>query len=134
MRLGLNSDLGFSPQDRSENIRRIGEVAGLFAKSGAVVIAASISPYRRDRDLIRSRHPDLFNEIYVEASLDVCEQRDPKGLYRKARMGQIPQFTGIAAPYESPLHPELVLDTGKKSIEENVDELVQFVTSRCCLA
>lgn len=112
IRHGLSRDLGFTPRDRSENIRRIGEVSKLFTDAGVLVLCAFISPYRADRQLVRDlmRAGD-FIEVYVEASVDVCEQRDPKGLYKRARAGKISEFTGITAPYEAPEHPELTLDT-----------------------
>lgn len=116
IRHGLCSDLGFSPEDRKENIRRIGEVAKLFAEAGFVCITAFISPYRSDRDLARRIAPDgKFIEVYVNVPLEICEQRDPKGLYAKARAGEITQFTGISAPYEPPTKPELELRADKLS-------------------
>ncbi len=127
VRHGLNSDLGFSPQDREENIRRIGEVAALFADAGIIVISAFISPYRRDRDQARQAAPGMFHEIHMSANLDICEARDPKGLYKKARHGDIADFTGISAPYESPETPELVLDTGGLTIEESLGRLMDYV-------
>jgi bifunctional enzyme CysN/CysC len=127
IRHGLSADLGFSPEDRTENIRRIGEVAALFARSGMLVITAFISPYREDRDSARKIAPDLFHEIYVKADLATCERRDPKGLYRKARAGQIQEFTGISAPYEAPAAPELVVDTTESSLEASLGQLSSFV-------
>jgi bifunctional enzyme CysN/CysC len=127
LRRGLNRDLGFSPAERAENIRRIGEVAALFADAGLIVITAFISPYRADRARAREAALNGFHEIYLGASLGVCEQRDPKGLYRRARAGEIADFTGISAPYEAPLNPELVLDTGSLSIEQCLDQLVNYV-------
>ncbi len=127
VRKGLSADLGFSPEDRAENIRRIGEVAGLFAESGLIVVTAFISPYRADRDSIRTRHGRFFHEIYISAPLEVCEARDVKGLYRKARAGEIPEFTGISAPYEPPAAPELELPTGSLSVDECVCRLVGHV-------
>jgi adenylyl-sulfate kinase len=110
LRFGLCSDLGFSPEDRAENIRRIGEVARLFVDAGLLVLVAAISPYRRDRELARSRvAPDRFLEIFVDTSLSVCEARDPKGLYRRARAGEITGLSGVDAPYEAPTSPELRL-------------------------
>ncbi|HWD94552.1 MAG TPA: adenylyl-sulfate kinase [Verrucomicrobiae bacterium] len=121
MRHGLCSDLGFSPEDRKENIRRIGEVAKLFAEAGFVCITAFISPYRSDRDLARSIAAEgKFVEVYLNVPVEICEQRDPKGLYAKARSGQIQNFTGISAPYEPPLKPELELRTDKMSLPECV--------------
>src|SRR5215470_15561510 len=111
IRHGLNKNLGFSPEDRTENIRRIGEVAKLFTEAGMVALTAFISPYRADRDQVRALMPDDFVEVLVECPIEVCEQRDVKGLYQKARAGQIKEFTGISAPYEPPLTPELILRT-----------------------
>jgi adenylylsulfate kinase len=128
VRHGLNKNLGFSPEDRTENIRRIGEVAKLFAETGVVVLTSFISPYRADRDSARALHgAGDFLEVYVDADVATCEQRDPKGLYKKARAGEIPEFTGISAPYEAPEKPELVLDTAKLSVEQSVAELVGFL-------
>ncbi len=125
VRHGLNQDLGFSPADRTENIRRIGEVAKLFTEAGMIVITAFISPYRADRDQVRAiMKPGDFMEVYVRCSLDVCEQRDPKGLYKKARAGQVPEFTGISAPYEAPLTPELVLPSDTLSVDESVARIL----------
>ncbi len=119
IRHGLNKDLGFSPEDREENIRRIGEVAGLFAHAGAIALTAFISPYRRDRDEARKVVPEgSFIEVFVNCPLEVCEERDPKGLYKKARSGDIPEFTGISAPYEAPLEPEITVDTSENTVEE----------------
>ena len=125
IRQGLNSDLGFSPPDRTENIRRIGEVAALFVDAGFIVIAAVISPYRNDRDLARKRIPN-FNEVFIDADISVCEDRDPKGHYKKARNGEIPEFTGVSAPYQAPVDPELTIDTANNSIEECIQELIDF--------
>ena len=105
LRHGLNADLGFSAEDRAENIRRAGEVAMLFAHAGVLVITAFISPYRTDRDRIREAHPNLFHEVYLAATTEECEPRDPKGHYAKARAGEIADFTGVSAPYEAPLRP-----------------------------
>jgi adenylylsulfate kinase len=125
VRLGLNKDLGFSDKDRVENIRRIGEVAKLFADAGLIAITAFISPFRADRDLVRALvAPGEFFEVYVKAPLDVCEQRDPKGLYKKARAGAIKQFTGIDSPYEEPLKPELVIDTSQQTLEQSTQQLL----------
>ena len=119
IRFGLNKDLGFSPADRTENIRRIGEVAKLFADACVITITAFISPYRADRDSVRAMMPvGSYFEAYVEASVAVCEERDPKGLYKKARAGQIPEFTGISAPYEEPLAAEMVISTAGASVDE----------------
>lgn len=128
IRHGLNKDLGFSDDDRKENIRRIGEVAKLFVQQGTIVITAFISPFREDRDQVRELVAEgEFNEIYVKCDLDICEKRDPKGLYKKARNGEIPFFTGIDSPYEEPKAPELVLDSGKFEREECTGRLVDFV-------
>ncbi|MDI1260540.1 adenylyl-sulfate kinase [Aquabacterium sp.] len=135
VREGLNANLGFSPQDRAENIRRVGEVAALFADAGLICITAFISPYRADRDRARlavgSRH---FHEVHVAASLAVCEGRDPKGLYRKARRGDLPEFTGIDAPYEAPLNAELVLDTGAHGVQVSAEQLLAYVVKRLPLS
>lgn len=131
VRFGLNKDLGFSDADRVENIRRIGEVAKLFADAGLIVVTAFISPFRADRDLVRQLLPDgEFFEIHVHAALDICESRDPKGLYKKARAGQIKNFTGIDSPYEAPEQPELTIDTGALSVEQAVEKLLAFLKAR----
>ena len=128
IRHGLNKNLGFSPQDRTENIRRIGEVAKLFADAGVLVFTSFISPYRADRDSVQAlMAPGDFVEVYVSASVDTCEGRDVKGLYRKARAGEIPEFTGISAPYEAPERPELVLDTNVQTVEESVETLLRYL-------
>jgi adenylylsulfate kinase len=135
IRHGLNKNLGFSPEDREENIRRIGEVAKLFAQAGLVGMTAFISPYRKDRDLARSLVEEgEFFEVYVKVPLDVAEERDPKGLYKKARAGEIPEFTGISAPYEEPLSPELVIDTSVLSLEQSVDAVMDLLESRSVLS
>jgi adenylylsulfate kinase len=131
VRHGLNRDLGFSPADRSENNRRIGEVAKLFADAGVLCLCAFISPYREDRARLRGNmEPGDFVEVYVRASLAACEARDPKGLYKRARAGQIPDLTGIGAPYEEPERPEILLDTEAASIEENVQQVLTFLEAR----
>jgi adenylylsulfate kinase len=128
LRHGLNRDLGFSAAEREENIRRSGEVAVLFAEAGAVVLAAFVSPFRRDRDQIRARLPQgQFLEVYVRAPLEVCETRDPKGLYKKARAGEIQDFTGISQAYEEPASPELVLDTSSVTAEESAAAVVRLL-------
>jgi bifunctional enzyme CysN/CysC len=127
VRSGLNANLGFSPEDRAENIRRVGEVAGLFADAGFIVISSFISPYRADRERARKAAGDTFHEIYIKASLEVCEQRDPKGLYRRARTGEIPEFTGISSPYEPPESAELVVRTDLLNVEECLGELATYV-------
>lgn len=128
VRHGLNSNLGFSPEDRTENIRRIGEVAKLFTDAGMIVLTSFISPYRADRDLVRGAVNDGdFIETYVAASVETCEGRDVKGLYKKARAGEIPEFTGISAPYEEPLNGELTLDTNTQSVDESVEQLLGYL-------
>ena len=130
VRLGLNRNLGFSAEDRTENIRRIGEVAKLFADSATITTTAFISPYRADRDAVRALLPEgQFIEIHVNASLETCEARDPKGLYKKVRAGEIKDFTGIDAPYEAPENAELVLDADNKGIEELADEVIAYLHS-----
>lgn len=127
VRKGVNADLGFAPEDRMENIRRVGEIAALIADAGLIAIAAFISPYQADRDRARKASGAAFHEVYVKADLETCERRDPKGLYRRARAGDIPEFTGITAPYTPPAQPELIVDTAQKSIDACVDELVVYV-------
>lgn len=131
VRGGLNANLSFSPEDRAENIRRVGEVAALFANAGFVVLTAFISPYRSDRERAREaaeRYPSgVFHEVFVKAPLELCEERDPKGLYRRARAGDILEFTGISAPYEAPEVQELVIDTGAQSVEQSVAALVSYI-------
>jgi len=127
IRLGLNANLGFSPEDRAENIRRVGEVAGLFSRAGVIAITAFISPYRSDRDRARKAAEGYFHEIHIKADIATCEARDPKGLYKKARAGEIKEFTGISAPYEAPEHPELVVDTTDRSIEECVSQILDYI-------
>ena len=127
VRQGLSSDLGFAPEDRTENIRRIGEVASLFADTGIIVITAFISPYRDDREIARKAAGDAFHEIHINADVAVCESRDPKGLYKLAREGKIPEFTGISAPYEEPDHPDLVIDTVKLTVADSVGRLIDYV-------
>ncbi len=132
VRHGLNKDLGFSPEDRTENIRRIGEVAKLFVDAGTVVMTAFISPYRADRDQVREIMPEGdFVEVYVECDLAVCEERDPKGLYKKARAGEIPEFTGISAPYEAPEKPELVVNTSEETdVRKNAQKVIRFLEEK----
>lgn len=130
VRHGLNANLGFTPEDRSENIRRVGEVAALFARAGVICITSFISPYRSDRDRARAAAPDAFHEVYVKADLATCEARDPKGLYKKARAGQIPEFTGISAPYEAPEEPEMTVDTSADAADACVDRLVGYVEQK----
>lgn len=124
----LNKDLGFSPEDRTENIRRIGEVAKLFVDAGIIVLTAFISPYQADRQLVRKLVGEgEFIEIYVKCPLEECEKRDPKGLYQKARKGEIPEFTGITSPYEEPVEPEIVIESDKTTIDEAVGEIIQYL-------
>ncbi|HLY39262.1 MAG TPA: adenylyl-sulfate kinase [Candidatus Binatia bacterium] len=131
IRHGLNKNLGFSPADRTENIRRIGEVAKLFTEAGMVAITAFISPYRADRDQVRTLVPQGdFIEVLVDCPLEVCEQRDVKGLYEKARAGKIPEFTGISAPYEPPLEPELTLRTHELSVADSAARVIGFLEAR----
>ena len=128
VRHGLNKNLGFSPEDREENIRRVGEVAKLFADAGTVVMTAFISPYRADRDQARALIADgRFVEVFVDCPLEVCEERDTKGLYKKARAGEIKEFTGISAPYEPPLNPEVTIDSAELSIEECAEAVVSVL-------
>jgi bifunctional enzyme CysN/CysC len=127
VRNGLNANLGFSPEDRAENIRRVGEVAALFADAGFLVISSFISPYRADRERARQAGRDSFHEIYIDAPIEVCEQRDPKGLYRRARTGEIPEFTGVSSPYEPPESAQLVIRTDQMSVEECLSELAAYV-------
>jgi adenylylsulfate kinase len=131
IRHGLNKNLGFSPEDRTENIRRIGEVARLFTDAGIITLTSFISPYRADRDAVRAlMAPGDFLEVLVDASVETCEKRDVKGLYQKARAGKIPEFTGISAPYERPEKPELVLDTNRQTVEESVMTLIGCLEQR----
>lgn len=133
IRHGLNKNLGFSAADRAENIRRIGEVARLFADSGAVALTAFISPYRADRDLVREVHDKdklPFIEVFVDTPIEVCEQRDPKGLYKKARAGELKGFTGIDDPYEAPNKPELVLKPETMSVEQSVAAVMELLRQR----
>ena len=131
IRHGLSRDLGFSPESRKENIRRIAEVARLFNDAGVVMITAFISPYRDDRAVARDiLGPERFIETYVAADIAVCECRDPRGLYRKARAGEIPDFTGITAPYEAPEKPAIRLDTGLLSVEQSMSQLLEVVLRR----
>jgi len=133
IRLGINKNLGFSAADRTENIRRIGEVGKLFADAGIIVLSSFISPYRADRDSVRALHLEGgldFIEIYVDCPLDEAERRDPKGLYKKARAGQIKNFTGIDDPYEAPNAPELVLKTAEMTLSQEVDAIIELMIQR----
>lgn len=127
VRHGLNSDLGFSDQDRIENIRRIGEVSKLFVDAGIITIATFVSPFRDDRQKVRELLRDDFVEVYVHCPLEVCEQRDPKGIYIKARAGEIKHFTGIDSPYEEPLNPEITVSTHINTLEECVDKVIAYL-------
>ena len=128
IRHGLNKNLGFSPDDRTENIRRIGEVAKLFCDAGLVALTAFISPYRADRDQVRAiMQPGDFIEVFVDCPVEVCEQRDVKGLYKKARAGEIKEFTGISAPYEAPSAPELVIETSGQSVEQSALQILALL-------
>ncbi len=131
VRTGLNGDLGFSAEDRKENIRRIGEVAKLFVDAGLIAMAAFISPYEKDREFVRSIvEDDEFIEIYVKCSLEVCEQRDVKGFYKKARAGIIKNFTGIDAPYQEPENPEIVVETDKITVEKSVEKIMNYLEEK----
>ncbi|MBI2963411.1 MAG: adenylyl-sulfate kinase [Deltaproteobacteria bacterium] len=133
IRFGLNKNLGFSAEDRAENIRRIGEVAKLFGDAGMITITSFISPYRRDRDLVRKLHEDArlpFLEVYVDCAIEEAEKRDPKGLYKKARAGELKGFTGVDDPYEAPERPELVLRSDRLTVAESVAELLATLESR----
>lgn len=133
IRHGLNKNLGFSAEDRAENIRRIGEVTKLFADAGVISITSFVSPYRADRDLARKLHEEagiLFIEVFVDTPVEECEKRDPKGLYKKARAGDIPNFTGVSDPYEAPEHAEIVLKTTEKKLEACVAELAEHLQQR----
>lgn len=128
IRKGINNDLTFSPEDRSENIRRIGEIANLMVDAGLVVLAAFVSPYKKDREKVRNVVKDInFVEIFIKTSLEECERRDVKGLYRKAKTGKINDMTGISAPYEVPENPDIEIDTEKLTIEQSVQQIVAFI-------
>jgi len=129
LRHGLNKDLGFSPDERTENIRRVGEVAALFAEAGLISISAFISPYRDDRATARSvAGTGRFVEVHLDVPVEVCERRDPKGLYKRARAGEIPQFTGVSAPYEIPELPEISLDTDALDVDQCIDTVVAYLS------
>ena len=130
IRHGLNKNLGFSPEDRGENIRRVADVANLFVQAGVIALTAFISPYRADRDNARKIAGGDFVEVYVKCDIDVCEARDTKGLYKKARAGEVKEFTGVSAPYEEPLHPELVLDTAKETLAESAAKVIEVLKAR----
>jgi adenylylsulfate kinase len=131
IRHGLCKDLGFSDEDRTENIRRIGEVSLLMMETGVIVLTAFISPFKNDREIVRNlAAKGEFIEVYCDASLDVCESRDVKGLYKKARAGEIPEFTGISSEYERPVNPEIALDTVNQSIESEVESIIEYLCKR----
>ncbi len=131
VRHGLNKGLGFSDEDRKENIRRIGEVAKLFVDAGTIVCTAFISPFKEDRDRVRELVENgEFIEVYVRCSLEACEERDPKGLYKKARAGEIPEFTGISSPYEEPDAPEIIVDSDKQTVEESVIAIINYLQEK----
>lgn len=137
VRMGINKNLGFSAEDRAENIRRIGEVAKLFVDAGVIVLSSFVSPYRADRDMVRKLHEDGgmdFIEVYVDVPLEEAEKRDPKGLYKKARAGEIKNFTGISDPYEAPEQPELVLPSHEMSLEAEVEALLALLKQRGIIA
>lgn len=130
IRMGINKNLGFSAEDRTENIRRIGEIAKLFCDTSVITLSSFVSPYREDRDLVRALHEDAgipFVEVFMKTSLAEAEKRDPKGLYKKARAGEIKNFTGIDDPYEEPLNAELILDTEELSLEQEVEVLLDYL-------
>lgn len=127
LRHGINSDLGFSDIDRTENIRRIGEISKLFVDAGLITIATFVSPFKKDRNFVRSLLGDYFIEVYIDCDLDTCIKRDPKGLYEKALSGEISQFTGISSPYEKPDKPELVINTVDDPIEESINKIITFI-------
>lgn len=131
VRHGLNSDLGFSKEDRSENIRRIGEMCRLFIEAGVIALTAFISPFQKDRDIVRNMVKDGdFIEIYCDCSIETCEKRDVKGAYAKARKGDIPEFTGISSPYEKPENPELIINTGDTSLAESVGKVIEYLKDK----
>ncbi len=128
IRYGLNKNLGFTPEDRTENIRRIGEVAKLFTDANIITIAAFVSPYKEDRNNVRKLLEEgEFIEVYIKCSVEVCEERDTKGLYKKARAGEVKDFTGVSAPYEEPLKPEITIDSSKLSIEESTRTVLNYL-------
>ena len=130
VRLGLNKGLTFSDEDRIENIRRIGEVSKLFIDAGTIVLTAFISPFRKDRQQVRDLiQENEFIEVFIDTPLEICESRDPKGLYKKARNGEIPNFTGISSPYEAPMKPEIHIKAGEITLEESVNQIIAFLKS-----
>lgn len=131
LRHGINQNLSFSQEDREENIRRISEIGKLFVDAGIVILIAVISPYKKDRDEARQKfNKDEFVEVYIKCTLEECEKRDPKGLYKKARTGEIKNFTGVTQAYEEPIHPELIIDTTKQSITTSVRQLKNYIQGR----
>lgn len=137
VRLGINKNLGFSAEDRTENIRRVGEISKLFVDAGVIALSSFVSPYIEDRDIVRALHDEAgmdFIEVFVDCSLEAAEERDPKGLYKKARAGEIKNFTGIDDPYEAPLNPEIHLHTDKMTLEEEVNIILKELEARGILA
>ena len=137
IRFGINKNLGFSAEDRAENIRRIGEIAKLFVDSSLIVLSSFISPYRKDREQVRKLHDEAgfeFVEVFVDCSLETAEQRDPKGLYKKARAGEIKNFTGIDDPYEAPENPEIHLHTDQMTLEEEVEIIVEYMKEKSIIS
>jgi adenylylsulfate kinase len=137
VRLGINKNLGFSAEDRTENIRRVGEISKLFVDAGVIALSSFVSPYIEDRDIVRALHDEAgmdFIEVFVDCSLEAAEERDPKGLYKKARSGEIKNFTGIDDPYEAPLNPEIHLHTDKMTLEEEVNIILKELEARGILA
>ena len=134
IRFGLCSDLGFSAEDRAENIRRIGSVAQLFCDAGTVCICSFVSPYQKDRDAVRNRMNGRFVEVHVDCSVETCAERDPKGLYRRAMAGEIPNFTGVSAPYEAPRQPEIHIDTTRVSIDDAVQKIWDYLFTKELIA
>jgi adenylylsulfate kinase len=131
VRQGINKDLGFTPQDRSENIRRIAEIGNLMLDAGVITLAAFVSPYKKDREVVKQIvGPDKFIEIYVKTTLEACESRDVKGLYKKARAGEIEDMTGISAPYQAPIHPDLEVVTDGQPIEKSVKTILEFINKK----
>jgi adenylyl-sulfate kinase len=130
LRSGVSSDLGFSAEDRHENVRRAGAVAALFADAGLVVLVAMISPFAEDRAAARRLSDSRFHEVFVQASVEACERRDPRGLYRRARAGVIPQFTGVSSPYEAPVAPDLVIETERLAVDAAIEQLTAYVMSQ----
>jgi adenylylsulfate kinase len=131
VRYGLNRDLDFNPEDRKENIRRLGELARLFVDAGIIVLTAAISPYRSDRDMARSLFDKGdFIEIYVKCSIEECQRRDPKGLYKKAKEGHIKNFTGVSAPYEEPCEPDVVIETDRNTVKQSVQQLITYLEAK----